>query len=83
MDLREQVDVKAALIEKDIDFMATSVQQAFHLELIKLPTQVRTHVYLPTYPHTTCVHVPKHSVYTFAGCIAAATQLFLVSTTRR
>lgn len=40
-DLREQVDVKAALIEKDIGFMATSVQQAFHLELIKLPTQVK------------------------------------------
>ena len=40
-DLGEQVDAKCALIEKDIDFMATSIQQAFHLELIKLPTQVK------------------------------------------
>jgi len=40
-DLEEQVDAKCALIQKDVDFMATSIQQAFHLELIKLPTQVK------------------------------------------
>lgn len=40
-DLSLQVDAKCALIDKDIEFMATSVQQAFHLELIKLPTQVK------------------------------------------
>jgi hypothetical protein len=41
VDLKSQVDVKSALIKKDIDFMATSIRQAFHLELIKLPKQVK------------------------------------------
>lgn len=40
-DLGAQVDAKCVLIKKDIDFMATSIKQAFHLELIKLPTQVK------------------------------------------
>ena len=42
LDLQAQVDAKCVLIKKDIDFMATSIKQAFHLELIKLPAQVKT-----------------------------------------
>jgi len=41
IDLQSQVDAKCVLITKDIDFMVTSIRQAFHLELIKLPTQVK------------------------------------------
>ena len=40
-DLEKQVQLKCLQIQKDADFMATSIQQAFHLELIKLPTQVK------------------------------------------
>lgn len=40
-ELKQHVDVKCAQIQKDSDFLCTSVQQAFHLELIKLPTQVK------------------------------------------
>jgi hypothetical protein len=40
-DIETQVDARCAQIKKDIDFMTTSVQQAFHLELIKLPNQVK------------------------------------------
>jgi hypothetical protein len=40
-ELAQAVEVKCAQIQKDSDFLATSIQQAFHLELIKLPTQVK------------------------------------------
>jgi len=40
-DLEKQVQLKCQQIQKDADFMATSIKQAFHLELIKLPTQVK------------------------------------------
>eukprot|EP01036_Dinobryon_divergens_P048444 gene48444-64987_t len=40
-DIEELVDSKCNQIQKDIDFMKTSLQQAFHLELIKIPTQVK------------------------------------------
>jgi len=40
-DLEAQMLVKCMQIQKDADFMVTSIQQAFHLELIKLPTQVK------------------------------------------
>ena len=40
-DLEKQVQIKCLQIQKDADFMATSIRQAFHLELIKLPTQVK------------------------------------------
>jgi hypothetical protein len=40
-DLELDVDSRCMQIQKEIDFMATSIQQAFHLELIKLPTQVK------------------------------------------
>lgn len=40
-DLSLQVEVKCNQIQKDADFMITSIQQAFHLELIKLPSQVK------------------------------------------
>ena len=40
-DLERQVQIKCMQIQKDADFMATSIKQAFHLELIKLPTQVK------------------------------------------
>ena len=40
-DLSLQVDSKCDQIQKDSDFMITSIQQAFHLELIKLPSQVK------------------------------------------
>ena len=40
-DLSLQVDSKCSQIQKDSDFMITSIQQAFHLELIKLPNQVK------------------------------------------
>jgi hypothetical protein len=41
-DLELQVNAKCAQIQKDADFMCTSIKQAFHLELIKLPNQVKT-----------------------------------------
>ena len=40
-DLEQQMLIKCLQIQKDADFMVTSLQQAFHLELIKLPTQVK------------------------------------------
>lgn len=40
-ELAQQVDAKCAQIQKDSDFLATSIQQDFHLELIKLPPQVK------------------------------------------
>lgn len=40
-ELAQHVDAKCAQIQKDSDFLATSIQQDFHLELIKLPTQVK------------------------------------------
>ena len=40
-DLEKQVQIKCSQIQKDADFMAVSIKQAFHLELIKLPTQVK------------------------------------------
>ena len=39
-DLQVQLEAKCGLIQKDIDFMSTSIKQAFHLELIKLPTEI-------------------------------------------
>lgn len=41
-ELQLQVDAKCHQLQKDSDFMITSLQQAFHLELIKLPTQVKS-----------------------------------------
>jgi Nbl1 / Borealin N terminal/Cell division cycle-associated protein 8 len=40
-ELMQQVDIKCTQLQKDSDFMTMSIQQAFHLELIKLPTQVK------------------------------------------
>ena len=40
-DMETQMESKCGQIKKDVDFMATSIQQSFHLELIKLPTQVK------------------------------------------
>jgi len=40
-DLDLDVESRCLQIQKEIDFMATSIQQAFQLELIKLPTQVK------------------------------------------
>ena len=40
-DLNMDMESKCQQLQKEIDFMATSIQQAFHLELIKLPTQVK------------------------------------------
>jgi hypothetical protein len=40
-ELQQQMDNKCSQIQKDADFMTISIQQAFHLELIKLPTQVK------------------------------------------
>jgi hypothetical protein len=40
-DLEMQVNSKCNQIQKDAEFMCTSVKQAFHLELIKLPSQVK------------------------------------------
>jgi Nbl1 / Borealin N terminal/Cell division cycle-associated protein 8 len=40
-ELMQQVDTKCTQLQKDSDFMTMSIQQAFHLELIKLPTQVK------------------------------------------
>jgi hypothetical protein len=40
-DLGQTLEAKCSQIQKDSDFLSTSIQQAFHLELIKLPTQVK------------------------------------------
>jgi len=40
-DLDLDIESRCQQLQKEIDFMATSIQQAFHLELIKLPTQVK------------------------------------------
>ena len=40
-DISSQVEMKCNQIQNDADFMITSIQQAFHLELIKLPSQVK------------------------------------------
>ena len=40
-ELQQQVNAKCAQLRRDSDFMTISIQQAFHLELIKLPTQVK------------------------------------------
>lgn len=40
-ELKTHTDAKCSQIHRDADFMITSMQQAFHLELIKLPTQVK------------------------------------------
>lgn len=41
-DLAADVDAKCHQIQKEIDFMATSIQQSFHLELIKIPAHVKS-----------------------------------------
>lgn len=41
-DIETQLEGRCLQIKKDVDFMATSIQQTFHLELIKLPNQVKT-----------------------------------------
>lgn len=41
-ELQLQIDAKCHQLQKDSDFMVTSLQQAFHLELIKLPSQVKS-----------------------------------------
>jgi hypothetical protein len=41
-DIETQLEGRCGQIKKDVDFMATSIQQTFHLELIKLPNQVKT-----------------------------------------
>lgn len=41
-DLELQMNSKCKQIQKDAEFMCTSIKQAFHLELIKLPNQVKT-----------------------------------------
>jgi hypothetical protein len=40
-DLGSSVDAKCSSIQQDSDFMAASIEQSFHLELIKLPTAVK------------------------------------------
>mmetsp|Transcript_33929 Transcript_33929/g.34566 ORF Transcript_33929/g.34566 Transcript_33929/m.34566 type:complete len:238 (+) Transcript_33929:112-825(+) len=40
-DIEDHVQSKCNQIQKDIDFMKTSLRQAFHLELIKIPTHVK------------------------------------------
>lgn len=40
-ELRKQMESKCNHLQNDADFMITSMQEAFHLELIKLPTQVK------------------------------------------
>ena len=40
-DLEMQLNSRCNQLQKDSDFMAISLQQAFHLELIKLPSQVK------------------------------------------
>jgi hypothetical protein len=40
-ELAANVEIRCSQIQKDSDFLSTSIQQAFHLELIKLPNQVK------------------------------------------
>jgi hypothetical protein len=40
-ELKDHTDSKCSQIQRDAEFMITSMQQAFHLELIKLPSQVK------------------------------------------
>ena len=40
-EMQAIVDKKCSQIQKDVEFMKTSIQQAFNLELIKIPTQVK------------------------------------------
>ena len=40
-ELHLKVEAKCSQLQKDSDFMTISIQQAFHLELIKLPAQVK------------------------------------------
>jgi hypothetical protein len=40
-ELGANLDAKCAQLQNDSDFLATSVQQDFHLELIKIPTAVK------------------------------------------
>lgn len=41
LELQMKLESKCYQLQKDSDFMVTSIQQAFHLELIKLPGQVK------------------------------------------
>ena len=41
IELKSQMEGKCDQVTKDTEFMITSIQQAFHLELIKLPSQVK------------------------------------------
>jgi hypothetical protein len=41
VDLRKELDSKSAQIQRDVDFMSLSLQQAFNLEMIKIPTRVK------------------------------------------
>ena len=41
LELQMKLESKCYQLQKDSDFMVTSIQQAFHLELIKLPSQVK------------------------------------------
>ncbi|CAM9095574.1 unnamed protein product [Ectocarpus fasciculatus] len=40
-DLEARMEAKCLHIKKDTEFMVTSIQQSLHLELIKIPTQVK------------------------------------------
>lgn len=40
-DLEKQVNNKCSQIQREADFIGTSIKQAFNLEMIKLPTQVK------------------------------------------
>lgn len=40
-DLSIMTDAKCSQLEKDSEFMITSMKQSFHLEMIKLPNQVK------------------------------------------
>ena len=40
-DIESRMEAKCLQIQKETDFMVTSIQQSFHLELIKIPTQVK------------------------------------------
>ena len=41
-ELQSEVNAKCLQLQKDSDSMTTSIQQAFHLELIKLPSHVKS-----------------------------------------
>lgn len=40
-DLESRMESKCMHIQKETEFIATSIRQSFHLELIKIPTQVK------------------------------------------